>query len=277
MHSSLKLPFAILCAVPFIMVLGNSMLIPLLPKMRAAMDLNLVEVGLLITAFSLPAGFTIPFAGFLSDRTSRKLVMAPALVIYGLGGLLAGLAALFMASPYYLILGGRVIQGFGAGGTYQLAMALTGDIFQTKERTKALGLLEASNGLGKVVSPVAGASLGLIGWFTPFFAYGFLAIPIGIAVWLMVKEPRQESKKQLTLTQYFATVKEIFRKKGVSLLGCFLSGMMVLFILFGVLSFVSDVLEARYHITGLTMGLLIAIPVSAMTLTSYLNNLLLAY
>lgn len=265
----MRLPFALLCTVPFIMVLGNSMLVPLLPKMKEAMSVSLFQVSLFITVFSLPAGITIPFAGFLSDRFGRKIIMAPALILYGTGGLLAGTAALLTAQPYYLILGSRILQGIGAGGTYQLAMALVGDIFQSNERAKALGLLEASNGLGKVISPIAGALLGLITWFAPFFVYGFLAIPVGIAIWLIVREPRQGIGQHRTIGSYFGSLKQIFKEKGTGLLACFLAGMTVLFLLFGVLSLVADNLEAKGW-EGIKIGLLLALPVGSMALTSYL-------
>lgn len=268
MQSSMWLPFALLCTVPFIMVLGNSMLVPLLPKMKEAMSVSLFQVSLFITAFSLPAGITIPFAGFLSDRFGRKIIMAPALILYGTGGLLAGTAALLTSQPYYLILGSRILQGIGAGGTYQLAMALVGDIFQSNERTKALGLLEASNGLGKVISPIAGALLGLITWFAPFFVYGFLAIPVGIAIWCIVREPRQGIGQHRTIRSYFGSLKQIFKEKGLGLLACFLAGMTVLFLLFGVLSLVADTLEAKGW-EGIKIGLLLALPVGSMALTSY--------
>nr|WP_269456782.1 MFS transporter [Thermanaeromonas toyohensis] len=251
------------------MVLGNSMLVPLLPKMKEVMSVSLFQVSLFITAFSLPAGITIPFAGFLSDRFGRKIIMAPALILYGTGGLLAGTAALLTARPYYLILGSRILQGIGAGGTYQLAMALVGDIFQSNERAKALGLLEASNGLGKVISPIAGALLGLIAWFAPFFAYGFLAIPIGLAIWLIVREPKQGIGQHRTIESYFGSLKQIFKEKGAGLLACFLAGMTVLFLLFGILSLVADNLEAKGW-EGLQIGLLLALPVGSMALTSYL-------
>ncbi|GAF25884.1 permeases of the major facilitator superfamily [Moorella thermoacetica Y72] len=272
MKASMKLPFAILCTVPFIMVLGNSMLVPLLPLMRSSLNVTLVQVSLFITAFSLPAGIVIPFAGFLSDCYGRKTIMAPALIIYGAGGILAGLAAWLVASPYYLILGSRILQGIGAGGTYQLAMALASDIFQSKERTKALGLLEAANGLGKVVSPIAGAALGLLLWFAPFFVYGILAIPIGLAVWFLVREPEQGNKNKTDFHSYFHNLGQVLQEKGLSLMASILAGMIVLFILFGVLSYVSDLLEGMYGVTGIRIGLLIAIPVGTMALTSYLSG-----
>ncbi len=269
-----KITLAALCTVPFIMVLGNSMLIPLLPKMKAAMDLTLFQVGLIITAFSVPAGLFIPVTGFLSDRYGRKTVMVPALVVYGLGGLVAGFTALFLPHPYWWLLGGRVIQGIGAGGTYQLAMALTGDIFETQERSKALGLLESSNGLGKVVSPIAGSAAGLIAWFAPFFIYGVLAIPIALLVFLLAREPRK-NRRTKTLNQYFKTLRDISSQKALPLLAAFFSGMVVLFTLFGVLSLFADFLEQDYQITGFSAGLFIALPVLVMAITSYLAGVYL--
>ena len=163
----------LLTLVPFIMVLGNSMLIPVLPAIQKSLHINLLQAGLLITAFSIPAGITIPLAGLLSDHIGRKTVMAPALLIYGTGGILAGLAAIFLAKPYPCILGARILQGIGAGGTYQLAMALVGDLIQGKQRAQALG--PGAPWPGKVISPLAGAAIALIAWYIPFFVYGILA------------------------------------------------------------------------------------------------------
>lgn len=168
MKKATALQFAVLCGVPFVMVLGNSMLIPVFPQMKQAMNLTQFQVGLIVTFFSLPAGILIPFAGYLSDRFGRKVIIVPALFLYGLGGLVSGFAALLLERPFPVVLAGRVLQGMGAGGTYQLAMALTGDIFQSKERTKALGMLEASNGFGKVASPILGALIAMITWHAPF-------------------------------------------------------------------------------------------------------------
>ena len=69
---------AILGAVPFVMVLGNSMLIPVFPQFKRAMELTQFQAGLLITVFSAPAAIVIPFAGILSDHIGRRKVIGPA-------------------------------------------------------------------------------------------------------------------------------------------------------------------------------------------------------
>lgn len=267
--------FALLCGVPFVMVLGNSMLIPVFPQMKKAMDLTQFQVGLIVTFFSVPAGILIPLAGFLSDRLGRKPIMVPALFIYGLGGLICGFATLFLERPYPLLLVGRVVQGAGAGGTYQLAMALTGDTFQSDERTKALGLLEASNGLGKVLSPILGSLIALISWQTPFFVYGILAFPIALGVWFFVPE-KEDNRSRDTLYQYWLKLKDVLQEKAKLLFSSYFVGMTALFLLFGVLSYVSGILESKYGFFGLKKGFILAIPVFSMALTSYLSGLYLS-
>ncbi|MCL8209166.1 MAG: MFS transporter [Actinomycetia bacterium] len=264
----------VLSLVPFIMVLGNSMLIPVLPKMMQVMHLNLLQAGLVITAFSIPAGIVIPLAGALSDRVGRKVVMTPALAVYGLGGLGAGVAAWLSPHAYGFILAARILQGIGAGGTYQLAMAVAGDMFQDRSRAQALGLLEAANGLGKVVSPIAGSALALIIWFAPFFAYGILSFPIAAAIWFIIQEPHAKPSEG-PLRRYVARLGDTFRQKGAAIGVTFLAGSVVLFILFGVLSYLADVLEKFYGVAEFSRGLFIAVPVLASAVTSYVSGTVL--
>lgn len=265
----------VLCSVPFIMVLGNSMLIPVLPKMMKVMHLSLFQVGLVITIFSIPAGIVIPVAGALSDRIGRKIIMAPSLLVYGVAGLGAGFSAWLFPHPFPWIMGFRLLQGIGAGGTYQLAMAVAGDMFQSKQRARALGILEASNGLGKVISPIAGSALALIVWFTPFFVYGILSFPAAAAIWFLLKEPSKASSTKGGIGSYWNGIKTTFTTKGGSIFATFLDGAVVLFILFGVLSYLADILEKNFGYGEFTRGLLIAIPVLASAITSYVSGTVL--
>ncbi len=259
----------VLSLVPFLMVLGNSMLIPVLPKLMAVLHVTLLQAGLVITVFSIPAGIVIPFAGALSDRVGRKIVMVPALAVYGFAGLGAGLSSWLLPHAYAYIIGFRILQGIGAGGTYQLAMALAGDMYRSQQRVRALGTLEASNGLGKVASPIAGSAVALLVWFAPFFVYGILSFPVAAAVWMAIREPK-DRLAAATLGQYWQGLRRVFQRKGASLLVTFLGGATVLFILFGVLSYLADILERPYGLREMPRGLLIAVPVLFSALASYL-------
>lgn len=264
-----------LCSVPFVMVLSNSLLIPVLPSMQKALRVTPFQVGLIVTAFSLPAGLVIPLGGYLSDRVGRKAVMLPALFLFGLGGLLAGLAPLVLRSPFLAILGARAVQGIAGGGLYQIAMALAGDLFRGSERPRALGLLEAANGLGKVAAPILGAAVALLAWYAPYYAYPALAWPAAVAVWRLVREPDATPRRRTSLRQYGQALRQTWRGRGVSLLAAFAAGMVTLLLLFGLLSYYSDILESRWHIGGFRKGFVMAVPVLAMSVTSYLVGVFL--
>lgn len=267
---------AFLCSIPFIMVLGNSMLIPVLPQIKKALQLSPFQVSLVITLFSLPAGLAIPLAGILSDRINRKLIISLALLVYGLGGIIAGTAAVILQDiAYPLLMAGRILQGIGAAGTAPIAMALAGDIFTSNERSRVLGMLEASNGLGKVTSPILGSLVGLLAWWAVFFLFPVLCIPAALGIWFFVSDPLSQREPK-PLKKYAQALKRIFTGKGVSLSSAFLAGATVLFILFGVLFYLSDYLETRYGIEGVLKGLIIAIPVLAMAVTSYTSGVITA-
>ena len=106
--------------------------------MKAALSLSQVQVGLVITLFSVPAGVIIPLFGFYLI-TSGKPIIIISLIIYALGGLLAGfVAAAGWKNAYFFIMIGRIIQGIGAAGT-PLAIALVGDLYQDKMRGRSAG------------------------------------------------------------------------------------------------------------------------------------------
>jgi len=275
MKPKTQLKFASLCSVALVMVLGNSMLIPILPLLKRNLGYTAVQASLLITAFSAAAGLTIPLAGFLSDHIGRKNVIVPSLLIYGAAGVASGLMPRLAGHTLWPVLLTRAIQGIGAGGTYQIAMALTGDIFKTKERRAALGYLEASNGGGKVIAPLAGSALGMIHWSAPFYLYGVASVPAAYLVWTSIREPKS-NRQQNSLAEYKDTLIEIIRTKAGSLLACFLAGMLVLFLYFGVLANLGDRLEAERSLTGILLGLVIAVPVTAMAATSFFSGRWLA-
>lgn len=264
-----------LAFVPFTMVLGNSMLIPELPQLAIALDVSQLEIGLLITFFSLSGGISIPLLGYLSDKYNRKQILIYSLLLYGSGGIIAGLLALLLGpQSYNYILGARILQGFGAGGTYPLAIALAGDIFAPKERKQTLGILEAANATGKVISPLLGSLIALFFWPGLFFIYALLTVPLAIIIYYLIPDP-QPKNSQLNLKDYLTTITGIIAAKNKSFFLYLTTAVVVLFILFGVLSFVSETLSTDYNIHGLYKASLIALPIIAMVITAYLMGLYL--
>lgn len=262
---------AAISSIPLILVLGNSMLIPILPKMKSELHISQFQVSLVISVFSIAAAISIPFLGYLSDRFSRKAVIIPALILYGSGGLLAGAAAAWFAKSYTWILAGRVMQGIGAAGTAPIAMALAGDLFKGGEQSKVLGLVEASNGLGKVISPIIGSLLALLFWYSAFFAFPIFCL-ISILLTIFFIKEKKAKKEPPPVGKYVKGLVSVFKTEGRWLFAAYLTGAVCLFTLFGILFYISDILEKEHHIDGLLKGAILAIPLLFMTSTSYLTG-----
>src|SRR5699024_12029024 len=132
----------------------------------------------------------ISVLGYFADRFSRQVIILPALILCGIGGLPAGFGAAAWPHAYVWILIGRILQGIGAAGTAPIAMALTGDLFKGSEQSRVLGIVEASNGLGKELSPIIGALLGLFNWYSVFFAFPAICLVSVLLSWIFIKETK---------------------------------------------------------------------------------------
>ena len=252
------------------MTLGNSMLIPVLPAMEKELGITSFQTSMIITVYSIVAIILIPLAGYISDHIGRKKVIIPSLFIAGIGGLISGFAAWKLNDAYWVILIGRALQGIGAAGGAPIVMPLVGDMFKSDEEVSStLGMIETSNTFGKVLSPVLGAFLAGIIWYIPFFAFPiFCAISI-LMMFFLVKTPIKK-EENIPFKVFVKNTKEIFKDNGRWLVAVFIIGGILMFVLFGVLFYLSDVLEKVYHIKGVKKGLLLAIPLGALCLSSFI-------
>ncbi|NEU30021.1 MFS transporter [bacterium LRH843] len=254
------------------MTLGNSMLIPVLPQIEKELGVSSFEVSMLITVYSVIAIICIPIAGYLSDQVGRKKVIIPSLIIAGIGGLISGFAAWQMENPYWILMLGRFLQGVGAAGASPIVMPLVGDMFTDEnEVSKGLGMIETSNTLGKVLSPILGASLAAIIWYMPFFSFPLFCLISIILMVLLVKEPKMEGEP-LSFKEFLRSLKIIFKREGRWLYAVFAVGGICMFVLFGVLFYLSTMLEETYKIDGIRKGIILAIPLAALCYSSFVTG-----
>ncbi|WP_419096048.1 MFS transporter [Rossellomorea pakistanensis] len=267
---SKKIDLLAVSSVPLVMTLGNSMLIPVLPLIEQKLNITSFQVSLIITVYSIVAIILIPIAGYLSDRFGRKCVMVPCLIIAGIGGAISGWASWKMQDPFTMILVGRVLQGIGSAGAAPVVIPLIGDMFNNDDEiTSGLGLIETSNTAGKVLSPIIGAFLASFIWFLPFWFIPFFSFISVLLVSFLVKKPEQDQKKQ-SISEFVKSVKGTFKENGTWLYTVFFAGCIIMFVLFGVLFYLSDMLEKKYHIDGVYKGFLLAVPLIFLSISSFI-------
>jgi MFS family permease len=92
-----------------------------------------------------------PLLAKLSDRMGRRTIFGYGLGLFGAGSLIVALAPSFD-----LLLAGRGVQAFGAGGIFPIASALIADTVPIERRGRTLGLLGAVFGVAFVLGPLLG-------------------------------------------------------------------------------------------------------------------------
>ncbi|BFI98943.1 MFS transporter [Priestia sp. Y58] len=275
MESRKKLDLLALASVPLIMTLGNSMLIPVLPVIEKRLQISSLQVSMIITVYSIFAIFLIPIAGYLSDRFGRKKIIIPSLLLAAVGGALTGWASWQMANPFWVILIGRAIQGIGSAGAMPVVMPCVGDMFKDEQEiTKGLGLIETANTFGKVLSPILGAFLAAMIWFLPFWFIPILCLISILLVIFLVKVPKNDSsseseQKKKSITRFLKDLKKTLKENIGWLMAIFILGAIIMLVLFGVLFYLSTILEERYHIVNTKKGLVMAIPLLALSISSF--------
>ncbi|WP_379141708.1 MFS transporter [Paenibacillus sp. sgz500992] len=268
-----KWDLAALASIPLIMTLGNSMLLPILPQISRELKISSFQVSMLITLYGLMAILMIPVAGYLSDRYGRKKVILPSLLIAAAGGAVCVAAAWFTEglTAYWIILGGRVLQGIGAAGAFPIVLPFVGDLFKDeKVVSKSLGLIETSNTFGKVLSPILGAYLGLLLWYAPFIAIPVLCVISFLLVLFLVRKPEElEEAEKTSVRQFLSGIADSLRQHGRWLYAIFAIGGICMFVTFGVLFYLSETLEAKYNLHGAMKGFVLAIPLALLCLSSF--------
>ena len=262
-----------MASIPLIMTLGNSMLIPVLPLLEKELGISSFQSSMIITSYSVSSIFLIPIAGYLSDRFGRKMIILPSLILALIGGLISGFASWKIEDPFTWIIIGRVIQGVGAAGATPIILPLVGDLYQDDDEktSSCLGIIETSNTFGKVLSPILGSLLAAVLWYLPFFSISFFSLISILLVIIFIKVPKRKDKP-LALNIFIQNTKKIFKKQGKWIYTTFLIGIYAMLILFGLLFYLSDILEKTHDLHGVTKGLYLAVPLFTLCVSSFITG-----
>ncbi|MFC1474886.1 MFS transporter [bacterium] len=165
-----------------------SMLMPLgttLKRYFGFADLSPVALGFTMYLFLYGFG-QIPI-GFLSDRMSRKTLLAAGAV---LNGIAIALVAAFPNYTFFLV--GMTVAGIGAAAYHPVNASYVSDLFR-KSRGTALGLSGIGATVGLFFGPLASGYLcESIGWKVTFLIFSAISVIVDGVFMIMAMEPERE-------------------------------------------------------------------------------------
>lgn len=240
----------IVMAILMTTFIGFGIIIPVMPEIIQAADPSKAEIhtGRMLAIYSAVSFILSPFWGSLSDRIGRRPIILVGVLGFATSFLLFGLSSGNLTLMYL----SRVLGGLFSGAVASVIVAYVADITPPEERTKGMGLVGMSIGLGFTIGPGVGGLLSVVTLETPFYAASALALITFVLAAAKLKEslaPEQRRSKS---------------EKRVSRLAAFTGPLKYLYVLAFFVTFTLAGMEAtlqffgmrRFDVTPLQVGIL---------------------
>ncbi len=193
--------------------IGFGIIIPVLPEVVTGSGASSFHLGMLLSVYSLVSFLMSPFWGGLSDRIGRRPIIMIGTLGFSLSFFVFGMAGDNLMLMYV----SRILGGLFSGAVTACAVAYVADITSEENRTKGMGMVGMSIGLGFIFGPAVGGLLSGYGYGVPFFTAAALALAMFVFAFFLLKESvtpenRQKSRegKQSRWAAFVGSVKYLY-------------------------------------------------------------------
>lgn len=182
------------------------------------------QAQFVLSALFLGLGLGQMVYGPLSDRFGRKPAIQVGLALFAIGCVLS-----ILATSFWMMLAGRVLQGLGVAGPRIAAVAMVRDRYAGAAMAEIMSLIVTLFVLVPAVAPAIGQGLLFLGSWRVIFVM-LLAVAAICSVWLAVRQPetlKPEHRRPLSATAITAALIETLRNRiaaGYALAAGFLLG-----------------------------------------------------
>ena len=162
----------------FMEVLDTSIAAVALPYIAGSVSATNDEATWVLTSYLVANAVVLPASSWFSLKFGRKRFLLTCIVIFTVSSFACG-----SATSLGMILLARAVQGAGGGALQPISLSILLETFPPKKRGLAMALF----GLGVVVAPVLGPTLG--GWLTDTYSWRwafYINIPVGILAITMI-------------------------------------------------------------------------------------------
>ena len=188
----------------FLMFLGISIVIPVLPTILYDLDLNGSDLGVLVAVFALFQMIASPFGGRFADKFGKKIIIIIGLLLFSISEFIFA-----MGDTFSILLLSRVLGGISAAFVMPGVNGMIGDLSTSEDRAKNFSYMSAVINTGFIVGPGVGGFLAEISHRMPFYFAGGLGIIALLFSIFLLKEASEDDSIETQKTK----VKEPFPYK----------------------------------------------------------------
>lgn len=192
----LVLSVMVLCLL--VVVLENTILnvaLKVLADPAQGLAASQAELEWAVNSYTLVfAGFLFMF-GVLGDRFGRRRMLQFGLLVF----LLASVASAYAQDPFQLILA-RAAKGLGAAAIMPATLSIISNVFDPRERGRAIGIWTGAVGIAVAIGPVTGGILLEYFWWGSIFLINVPVVVLAMVLTaLLVPESRDPVPSGLDL------------------------------------------------------------------------------
>ncbi|MDS0526133.1 MFS transporter [Clostridium sp. SHJSY1] len=248
-------PLLILMLNLFIALLGQGMVIPILPDYLKQFDAAGSAAGYLVAAFGAAQFIFSPIGGRLSDKYGRKIMI--------LSGLFLTVISDFMfaiSHELLLLYIARFIGGIGLGIMVPSVLAYVADMTTKETRAKGMGYLSASMNLGMVLGPGIGGIIAQLGVRVPYFFASGLGLIATLLTFILPETLTIEKRNSL---KSYKKQESILKQFIYSFHAPYFKYLILIFVMtFGLVNYetvYSLYVEQKYEFTSKNISILITL------------------
>jgi DHA2 family multidrug resistance protein-like MFS transporter len=184
---------AVLCVVLLIVVLDNTILNVALPRIQEDLDATQSQQEWMVDSYTLAfAGLLFTF-GVLGDRLGRKRMLAIGLAVFGLGSIASA-----WASSAGVLIATRAVMGVGGAAVMPSTLSIISNVFNSRERGKAIGIWAGVSGMAIAIGPISGGALLENFWWGSVFLVNVPIVIVGlVAVAVIVPESKDPHPRNI--------------------------------------------------------------------------------